>query len=112
MGRQSPRDQNFIPAALFEIDGSPGQVMPGQIDQATGRVLVETGTTTNFQKDAFTSTNNQTTFVPTKTVIFDLYMSVNGSIQMPSANYSLIGGSYVLNSGVPAGCDVILCYTY
>lgn len=38
---EAPRDQNFVPAALFEIDGSPGSVMPGQIDQVTGRILVD-----------------------------------------------------------------------
>lgn len=38
---EAPRDDNFIPAALFEIDGSPGEVMPGQIDQVTGRILVD-----------------------------------------------------------------------
>lgn len=47
----APRDENFVPAALFEIDGSPGEVMPGQIDEATGRILVDsasgTGTVTS-----------------------------------------------------------------
>lgn len=37
----SPRDGNFVTAALFEIDGSTREVMPGQIDQATGRILVD-----------------------------------------------------------------------
>ncbi len=38
----APRDNNFVPAALFQIDGSsPPEVMPGQIDQTTGRVLTE-----------------------------------------------------------------------
>ncbi len=38
---EAPRDENFVPAALFEIDGQPGQVMPGQINQITGRILVD-----------------------------------------------------------------------
>ncbi|MDE2015933.1 MAG: hypothetical protein KGI72_05420 [Patescibacteria group bacterium] len=37
----APRDDNFIPAALFEVDGVPGEVMPGQIDQTTGRILTD-----------------------------------------------------------------------
>lgn len=37
----APRDDNFVPASLFEIDGSSGEVMPGQIDQITGRILVD-----------------------------------------------------------------------
>ncbi len=37
----APRDDNFVPAALFEIEGSNREVMPGQIDQVTGRILVD-----------------------------------------------------------------------
>lgn len=38
----APRDGSFIPTALFEIDGSSTrEVMPGQIDEATGRILVD-----------------------------------------------------------------------
>lgn len=38
----APRDGNFVPAALFQIDGAArGQLMAGQIDEATGRVLVD-----------------------------------------------------------------------
>lgn len=36
----APRDENFVPTALFEVDGAPGTVMPGQINQITGRILV------------------------------------------------------------------------
>lgn len=39
--QDAPRDNNFVPAALFEIDGASGTVMPGQIDQVTGRILVD-----------------------------------------------------------------------
>lgn len=111
--RSAPRDKNFVPAALFEIDGSNGDVFPGQIDQATGRILVDVSTviSTNLQKDQFTSTNGQTTFIPSKTVVFDIYFSINGSIQTPSTDYSIVGGNYVLNSGIPAGNSVILLYS-
>lgn len=37
----APRDGNFVASALFEIDGSNREVMPGQIDQITGRILVD-----------------------------------------------------------------------
>lgn len=111
---QAPRDVNFIPATLFEIDGAPGTVMPGQIDQTTGRVLVQTsgGSSTSFQKDVSTSTNGQTVFVPSRTVSFDVYMTVNGLIQTPSTDYSIVAGNYVLTTGIPQDCSVILCYTY
>jgi hypothetical protein len=42
----APRDGNFVPAALFQIDGAArGQLMAGRIDEATGRVLVDSATT-------------------------------------------------------------------
>lgn len=37
----APRDNNFVPATLFEKDGVPGEVMPGKIDEVTGRILVD-----------------------------------------------------------------------
>ncbi len=41
MAENAPRDANFVPTALFEIVTMPGQVMPGQIDETTGRILVD-----------------------------------------------------------------------
>lgn len=42
MAEDAPRDSNFVPAALFQIDGSArGQLMAGQIDEVTGRILVD-----------------------------------------------------------------------
>jgi len=31
---QAPRDENFVPAALFEIDGQPGEVHVQASDRA------------------------------------------------------------------------------
>lgn len=36
-----PKDQNFVRAAGFESDSTPGLVMAGQIDEVTGRILVD-----------------------------------------------------------------------
>lgn len=111
--KPAPRDNNFVPTALFEIDGSPGQVMPGQIDQATGRILVDGATiiSTSLQTDTFTSTNGQTTFTASKTVVYTLYLSVNGSIQRPSTDYTVSGNNAVLANGIPAGNDVVWLYS-
>ncbi len=47
MNEDAPRDGNFVPTAIFQIDGEArGQLMAGQIDQSTGRVLVDMGGTT------------------------------------------------------------------
>lgn len=48
-----PRDQNHITAAGFESDSTPGLVLPGKIDEITGRILVDSsgggmGTVTSF----------------------------------------------------------------
>ncbi len=106
-------DKNFVPSATFEVDGAPGTVMAGQIDQTTGRILVDVSSpiSTSMQKDVFTSTNGQTTFIPSKTLVFDFFISINGAIQTPSTDYSIVGGNYVLNSGIPSGNAVILLYS-
>ena len=113
--KNAPRDNNAVPTALFENSSVPGQTLSGQIDQTTGRVLVDMAgssvISTSMQKDQFSATNNQTTFVPSKTVVYDFYISVNGAIQTPSTDYSIIGGDYVLNSGVPQGSIVIILYS-
>lgn len=36
---QAPRDQNFVPAVLFESSTVSGTTITGKIDQATGRIL-------------------------------------------------------------------------
>ena len=106
------RDGNFVPTLLgsSSVDGKPVVLWA---DPTTHRLLVDaTGATVNFQTDIFTSTNNQTTFTPSKTPVYTLYMSVNGSIQTPATDYSLTGGSYVLSSGIPSGNAVVILYTF
>ena len=114
----APRDDNFVPASLFEIDGLPGEVMPGQIDQTTGRILVDASSvvSTSLQKDIITSTSGQNTFTATKTVAFDIYFSIQGQILTPTTDYTLAAGVYTLTAGsypngVPAGQPVILMYS-
>lgn len=41
MAEQSPRDQNFVPAALFESSTQAGVVQAGQINTSTGRIRVD-----------------------------------------------------------------------
>lgn len=38
---QAPRDENFVPTALFESSTTPGLTLSGKIDQTTGRILVD-----------------------------------------------------------------------
>lgn len=38
---QAPRDENFVPTALFESSTTAGLTLPGKIDQTTGRILID-----------------------------------------------------------------------
>lgn len=105
MSKAAPRDGNFVPSALFEISGSPGQVYPGQINQVTGRILVDVSgsSSLNFQDDLFTATDNQTVFSASKTVTATIYLAVNGALQSNGTDYTVSGNTATLAVGIPAG---------
>jgi hypothetical protein len=109
----APRDTNFVPAALFLQSGTMNLVSPGQINQVTGRILVDAiggGVSGFFQTDIFTSTNNQTIFTASKNVAYTVYLSINGSIQTPATDYSVTSGVTTLSVGIPSGNVVVWCY--
>lgn len=112
----SPRDQNFVPASLFEIDGFPGEVMPGQIDQATGRILVEGsggggGIAAQMQTDVFTASNAQTIFTASQTVAYTFGFYVNGALQTPNSDYTVSADVATLANGIPQGNVVVWVYS-
>lgn len=46
----APRDGNFVPTAIFQVDGAArGVLLAGQIDQTTGRILVDAAGATGAQ---------------------------------------------------------------
>ena len=109
---QTPRDDNFVPALLAtsNVDG----VTPVKVyaDPTTHRLLTDVAAIANLlQTDIYTSTNLQTTFTPTKTPAYTIYLSINGAIQTPSTDYSLTGGNYVLTNPIPAGNSVVVVYS-
>jgi hypothetical protein len=113
----APRDVNFIPTVLFEIDGEAGEVMPGQINQSTGRILVDSigGGSAALQTDVFTATNEQTAFIATLNVATTIYFSIGGVIATPTTDYTVSAGVATLTSGsypngVPSGTKVIWTY--
>jgi hypothetical protein len=106
-------DKNMVPSATFEVDQVPGTVMAGQIDQSTGRILVDLaggGVASALQTDIYNSTSNQTVFVASKTVVYTLYLSINGAIQTPSSDYSVSGNTATLTNGIPPSNIVIWLY--
>jgi hypothetical protein len=118
----SPRDDNSVPADLFEIVGHPGYVAPGQIDEFTGRVLVDaigsigpTGAqiAAHFITDIFVSTNGQTIFTASQAAPLSTeYITENGSIMTPSSEYSISGNTLTLSSGVPSNITILWRYIY
>lgn len=126
-GKQAPRDQNFIPAALFEIEGSnPPAVTPGLIDEATGRILVEGagggGTiSSQMNTDVFVATNGQTAFTATETVAYTFGLYIQTLLTPPNssgaqADYSVSGEVATLSNisypnGVPGGSIVVWVYS-
>lgn len=111
------RDSNRIPVIIgvSSTDGTT-PVMP-YVDPTTHRLYVTSALSgsaisAHIQTDTFTSTNNQTTFNSSQTVISTLGFYVNGSLQTPSTDYTTTASAAVLNSGIPAGCAVVWVYIF
>ena len=91
----APRDDNAVPTAVFAQQGATNLVAPGQIDQITGRILVDvTGgvsistSTLNQEVPSGTVNGVNTVFTVLNVPIF---MEVSGQIMVSSvqnpANY-------------------------
>lgn len=96
---EAPRDQNYVPSALFEIDGQPGQVMPGKIDETTGRILVDTSGGTGTVTDVSVVSANGfagTVATSTTTPAITLSTTITGILK---GNGTAI--SAALNSDLP-----------
>lgn len=80
--QDSPRDGNFVPAALFQISGQPrGQLQPGTIDQTTGRILVDSAATAGTVTTVSVATANGfagTVANPTTTPAITLTTTITG----------------------------------
>lgn len=111
MSSNASRDQNRIPTLLCVSNVDYVTPVKVAADPVTHRLLTDSAAISlSLQTDAFTSTNGQTTFTATKNIAFMIYVSVNGSIQRPSTDYTISGSNVVLTSGIPSGNDVILTY--
>ena len=112
----APRDSNFVPASLFEIDGSSGSVMAGQIDQVTGRILVDSagggsGTVTDVSvasSNGFAgtvATSTTTAVITLQTTINNPVIGGNGTALVSTTTTGL--GSTVVLSNKPTFADYI-----
>ncbi len=95
-----PRDQNRVTAAGFESSSTPGLVLPGQIDENTGKILVEDtaggvigpGSSTDNAVVRWNGTSGNTLQNSTAIIADTGHMSLGGSGDF-TAILSLKGGS-------------------
>lgn len=111
------RDDDRVTVIGGVTDDANQFITQARMDPATGRLKVSATISgslisSHIQTDIFTSTNNQTIFNSTQTVISTLYFSVNGLIQTPTADYTTTTGSATLLVGIPAGQSVIWQYIF
>lgn len=115
----SKSDDNFVRTAMFAQQGATQFVAPGQIDQLTGRILVDLagggGVAGALQTDVFVSTNNQTVFNASKTVAGTIFLSINGAIQTPtnvdpSGYYTVTGNTATLSQAYPTASIIVWVY--
>lgn len=109
------RDKNRITTLLgtSSVDGTTPITI--YADPTTHRLFVDASISAatianHFQTDTFTSTNNQTVFTASTTVVADFFVSVNGSIQTPATDYTVSGNTLTLSSGIPSGNIVVWKY--
>jgi hypothetical protein len=107
----SKRDENFV-TSLLGVSSSDGKTpVVLWADETTHRLLVDiTGLSSHFQTDTFTSTNNQTIFTASATVVADFEVHINGSLATPSSEYTVSGNTLTLASGIPSGNVVVWKY--
>lgn len=117
MAISSPREANRVPAmvGVSSTDGTT-PVNP-YVDPVTHRLYVDsaisgTNIAAHFNRDTFTSTNNQTIFTASQTVLGDVYFAINGSIQTPSVDYTVSGSTSTLTNGIPPGNVIVWAYFY
>lgn len=111
-------DDNAVPTAIFAQQGATTFVAPGQIDQTTGRILVDASgasVAAALQTDIFVATANQTVFTSSLTMAAIIYVSVQGVIQTPSnvdpsGHYTATSSTVTFSIGQVVGSIVLLCY--
>ncbi len=93
----APRDANRIPTALFEISTEPGFVMPGQINEFTGRILVDASGGASSSGTEIPSGTIDGSNVTFGTINPPGFITVGGVSYFPNDGFTFTGsGPYVL----------------
>lgn len=99
MAEQSPRDQNFIPAALFESSTQPGVVQAGQINTSTGRVKVDMAGGGSVTSVSVVSANGFAGSVATSTTTPAITLSTTVNSPVLAGNGTAIAAATTTGSG-------------
>ena len=90
------KDANSVASAIFESSTTPGQILRGQIDPVTGRILVEASGGTGFTLLSATGSVNGVNKAFTFTQL-PTYIVSDGAIYQQTDNNSNVNWSW--NSG-------------
>lgn len=105
------RDDNFVPTLLGVSSADDSTPVRVYADPTTHRLLVDIGGVASaITTDSFSSTNNQTIFNASGTVVGTIYLSINGLIQTPTTDYTTTATVAVLAAGIPASQAVVWVY--
>ena len=89
-----PRDDNAVPTAGFAIQGATQFVAPGQIDQVTGRILVDVaGGINNFAINEIVSGSGTSFTLAHTPVSGTVAVYGQGQRLYPTTDYSILGAN-------------------
>lgn len=111
----APRDQNFVPAVLFESSTNPGTTITGKINEATGRILTTaaggSGTVTSVSvvsANGFAGTVATATTTPAITLTTTITGILQGNGTAISAASTTGSGAVVLANSPTFTDDITL----
>lgn len=115
MSISSPRESNRVPAVVGTSNADGVTPINPWVDSVTHRWLVDVNASganiaSHFNTDVFTSTNGQTIFTASATVVADFMVHINGSLSTPVSEYTVSGNTLTLASGIPSGNIVVWKY--
>ena len=95
------KDANSVSSAIFESSTSPGVILRGQIDQVTGRILVDNsgggggGTLTWYDVSGTINGSNVTFTIPVSPAS-GIILVLARQIQMDTVDYSVSGSTITM----------------
>lgn len=111
------KDENSVASAIFENSSVPGETRRGQINQATGRILVtDAGTgpgTVNLELPTGTVDGSNTSFTVTNTprwLSIDGMNKFNATYNPSNPGWSYLAGTITILDGSPPTQSIVSFY--